>query len=382
MRVAKRLAGLFIDENLKDREQTAQVSSRFLESELEDAHRRLMEQEKKLENYRRANAGQLPSQVQSNLAGINTAQLQVQRLQDTVARDRDQLQLIERQIADANALDAVAEPALDPNGAVSGGSTAQQLEAAKTALRNMELRLKPEHPDIGRMRRLIARLEEKAQKESLEAPLSAEGPSAAPRSKAEVTRANRLRDLELSADRIRKAIAANEAEQNRVRGLIAGYQQRLEAAPTRETELIELTRDYDGLQKLYNGLLSKSEDSKLTVNLEARQGGQQFRILDQARVPARPFSPKRERINAVGAFGGMALGVLTVFLIVYLDSSLKTDEDVTGALALPVLALVPLMQTVADRRRMRRRQLILAGVSTVVLFGLVGGVAWWVVTRT
>jgi hypothetical protein len=46
------------------------------------------------------------------------------------------------------------------------------------------------------------------------------------------------------------------------------------------------------------------------------------------------------------------------------------------------LALVPLMQTVADRRRMRRRQLILAGVSTVVLFGLVGGVAWWVVTRT
>ncbi len=188
--------------------------------------------------------------------------------------------------------------------------------------------------------------------------------------------------MELTADRLRKSIAAKEAEQDRVRATVGVYQQRLEAAPTRETELIELTRDYDALQRLYSSLLSKSEESKLTVNLEARQVGQQFRILDPARVPARPYSPKRGRIHAVGAFGGMALGLGIVFLIVYRDSSLKTDDDVTGSLALPVLALVPMMQTTADRRRLRRRQMLVGGATAVVVIGLVGGVAWWVVTRT
>jgi protein tyrosine kinase modulator len=383
MRVAERLAGLFIDENARDREQLAQGTSQFLESQLEDAHRRLTEQEKRLENYRRVNAGQLPSQVETNLAAISTAQIQVQRLQDGLARQRDQLQLIERQIADANSPDAVTEPVLDSaSGSVSGGTAAQQLEYARAVLRNMELRLKPEHPDIGRMRRLIATLEDKAQKESLEVPLSTDGSSTAPRSKAQAARASRIRDMELTADRLRKSIAATDAEQERVRAVIATYQKRLEAAPERETELIELTRDYEGLQKLYAGLLTKSEESKLTVNLEARQVGQQFRILDPARVPARPYSPNRTRIHAIGAFGGMALGLVTVFLIVYLDNSLKTDEDVAGSLALPVLALVPLMQTVADRRRLRRRQLLLGGATAVVVLGMLGGFAWWVVTRT
>ena len=231
------------------------------------------------------------------------------------------------------------------------------------------------------MRRLITTLEQKAEKEALEVPLTTDV-SGRPRSKAEFVRSIRLREMELTAERLRKSIAAKEAEQDRVRATVAGYQQRLDAAPTRETELIELTRDYDTIKRLYASLLGKSEDSKLSVNLEARQVGQQFRILDPARVPARPFSPKRDRIHAMGAFGGMALGLGIVFLIVYRDSSLKTDDDVTGSLGLPVLALVPRMQTTADRRRLHRRQLLLGAASAVVVLGVVGGVAWWVVTRT
>ena len=105
-------------------------------------------------------------------------------------------------------------------------------------------------------------------------------------------------------------------------------------------------------------------------------------MLDPARLPARPFSPNRNRLHAMGVLGGAALGLGVVVLIVYRDSSLKTDEDVVSSLRLPVLALVPLMQTTADVRRQRRRRFLLGGASAVVLVGLVGGVAWWVVTRT
>ena len=52
MRVTDRLASHFIDENLRDREILAQGTSQFLTVQLEDARRRLIEQEKKLEAYR------------------------------------------------------------------------------------------------------------------------------------------------------------------------------------------------------------------------------------------------------------------------------------------------------------------------------------------
>src|SRR5260221_3682436 len=100
MRVPERLDGLLIDEILKDREDLAQGTSQFLESQLEDAHKRLLSQEKRVEAFRRANAGQLPSQTQANLSGINTAQLQAQRLQDAASRDRDRLAVLQRQVSD------------------------------------------------------------------------------------------------------------------------------------------------------------------------------------------------------------------------------------------------------------------------------------------
>ncbi len=67
MLVAERLASMFVQENLQDREVLADATNQFLQAQLEDARRRLIEHEKKLEEFRQRNSGQLPSQVQSNL---------------------------------------------------------------------------------------------------------------------------------------------------------------------------------------------------------------------------------------------------------------------------------------------------------------------------
>ena len=75
--------------------------------------------------------------------------------------------------------------------------------------------------------------------------------------------------------------------------MMAGYQASVDAVPTRESELIELTRDYETLQSIYTSLLSKREDSKIAANLERRQIGEQFKILD----PARARSGRSARIG-------------------------------------------------------------------------------------
>ena len=97
MRVTERLASLFIEENLRDREVLAEGTNQFLEWQLEDARRRLIEHEKKLEMYREQHAGELPSQLESNLQVMQNTQMQIQAMVESINRDRDRRLVMERQ---------------------------------------------------------------------------------------------------------------------------------------------------------------------------------------------------------------------------------------------------------------------------------------------
>ena len=124
--------------------------------------------------------------------------------------------------------------------------------------------------------------------------------------------------------------------------------------PTRESDLVELTRDYNTLQTTYQSLLAKREESNLAANLERRSIGEQFRILDPARVPERPFSPNQLMITAGGAAGGLVLGLLLVGLGIYRKSSFEAEQDVMRLCQLPVLASIPLMVSAQERRTATR----------------------------
>jgi hypothetical protein len=143
--------------------------------------------------------------------------------------------------------------------------------------------------------------------------------------------------------------------------------------PTRESELVELTRDYDILKKTYDSLLVKREDSKLAANLERRQIGEQFRILDPASLPVRPDNQVRRIGLALSAAAlGLFLGLLAAAAPVYFDSSFGREEDVVRALDVPVLAMVPSMASETERRRTRLRRILADAVgTTVVLASLV-----------
>src|SRR6185436_12915851 len=95
MIVAERLGNMVIVENADDREKTSKGINQFLESQLEEQKRRLVDQENKLEEFRRRNAGELPSQVESNLQALRNAQNQISTLSESIDRDRDRRLLLE-----------------------------------------------------------------------------------------------------------------------------------------------------------------------------------------------------------------------------------------------------------------------------------------------
>lgn len=371
MRVTERLASAFIDENMRDREQLAEGTNQFLEAQVEDARQRLADHEQRLEAYRLQYAGQLPSQMQGNLQALQNVQMQIRAVIDSAEHDRTRKMQVERQLADLENGAPMPEPprteaVVEAPGRVTGGTTAQQLAAARAFLAALQQRYRETHPDVQTTMRLVADLEQKLNQEALSVPLSvaAAEPAMPP---AEAARLQRLTELRQELAALTAQIDQKEQEERDLRGQAAAYQARIEAVPTRESDMSELMRDYDTLNEIYTGLVEKREASKLSANLERRQIGEQFKLLDPARIAERPISPNRPRINFLGVIAGLAVGIGLIALLEYRDSSFKTDREVTSLLGLPVLAVVPVMQSDRDRRKStRRRWLRVASLGSTV----------------
>ena len=372
--VTERLASLFIEENVNERAQLAEGTNQFLETQLDNARKRLAEQEAKLEKYREQYSGQLPSQAEANLQVIQNTQLQIQSLLQSLNRDRDRKLVVQSMLADLTSPDV---PVMVPDG--NGGTVPQpltateQLAVAQGRLRQLEAQLTPVHPDVINARRQIAELQARAEAEAQATPMS---PEAAPAvTPAQIARRGRIKALQLELESLDRQIASQQAQERQLRAVAATYQARLENVPARETELAELTRDYTTLQQVYADLLQKNEESKVSANLERRQIGEQFKLLDPARLPEKPVSPNRPLINLLGAAAGLVLGVGLVVLQEYRDTSFRTEEDIVRLLALPVLARIPLMVSAVDVHRSQRRRFAMPLIGLAVLAGA-GTLAW------
>ena len=365
-KVTARLASLFIDENSRFRENLAENTNVFLESQLEDAKARLVEHEKKLEEYRRLHSGELPTQLESNLRAIQTAQLQLTSVSESANRARERRLLVERQLVEAETQPVSTLPLISTTGQTILPA-AQQLEAAQKTLEQLRSRYTAVHPEVIAQERVISDLKERVAEESRR-PVAPQPSSAAP-SAAEQARQKRIREAQADLDVIDHQLATSKTEEARLTALIAEYQRKVEAVPKRESELVELTRDYDVLKKTYDSLLTKREESQLAANLERRQIGEQFRILDPASLPERAANQStRLGFSFAPAVIGLLCGVLLAGFLEYRDSSFSQETDVTRVLNLPVLALVPVVSSQAEKRGARVRRILVdvAGVATVL----------------
>jgi polysaccharide chain length determinant protein (PEP-CTERM system associated) len=367
--VTTAIASLFIEENLRGRSVLVEGTSEFLQQQLDEARRRLVAQEKKLEEYRMRNSGHLPSQLTANLQALQGAQAQLQTATEAVSHDRDQLLILQGQLADLQA--AVDEPPVPAETSTTGGTTAERLATARNQLAALSTRYKPTYPEIPRTQRLIRDLEAQLEAENASAAAAGAVDSSIRAVSAgalrEQTRSKRIKELQVQLDQLHARIAENEESEKRLRAQAAEYQQRIDQVPARESEMTELTRDYGTLQTVYTNLLSKKEESNIAANLERRQEGEQFRLLDPAIPAQRPFAPNRIAITAYGAAAGLAIGVGLIVLLEFWDTSFKTDAEVASLLALPVLSVVPLMLSAAERRHSRwRRRMFDVGLGGAV----------------
>jgi polysaccharide chain length determinant protein (PEP-CTERM system associated) len=370
-KVTEYLTNAFINQSLKDRSSLAEGTSRFLQTELDEAKRRLLDHEQKLQAYNVRHSGELPTQQTANLQAASNLQLQSQAILMQISALQDRRRSLENDLSDVLTRSQLFPVDLNPNpGALTPGvgTAAQRLAVERTKLNLLleQQRLTEAHPEVVAARKEIARLQRDAEAEALRQPIAASTPKAI--TPAQYQQQKTIENMKSQIDDLEKQIVQKQAEEQRLRAMSNTYQNRADMAPMRATELVELTRDYATLQAQYSSLLSKQGEAKIAANLEARAIGEQFRLLDPARVPEKPVKPNRPMINLMGIAAGLAVGLALVALLEYRDSSFKTDAEIANVLTLPVLAVVPLMQSDEDRLRTSRRRLVVSvGLGGTVL---------------
>jgi len=318
MHITNTLATYFIDENLKARESQAIGTSDFLETELESMRRKLEQKEKALEAFRTSNMGELPEQLETNLRVLDRLQEQLTSQQENLRDARSRLASLQNQasaglLAGQGAGDAgPREPdPLDP-------------AALRAELARLQSRYTDKHPDIIKL---------KQQLKDLEANPDASGSG---------TPATRIEPVEITD--ARREISNISADIGRIQSEIASYQRRVESTPKREQELLALQRDYENLQASYSSLLNRKLEADIAVNMERKQKGEQFRVLDRARLPNRPVEPNMQILFLMTVAAGIGVGGGLIFLLEYLKAGFRSPKEVELTLGLPTIAMIPVIE--------------------------------------
>ena len=360
--VTSKLTSLFIQENLKTREEQASNTTSFLHDHVETAKRILEAQEQRLRDFKMQYLGELPEQQQGNLGVLSSLQSQLQNTGSGMSRAQEQRVYLESLLSGYQAMAAqnVALPT-SPTGApvrsLTPLETAQnEVDRLQTQKASLLVRFTPQHPDVIRISHDL-----EAAQVTLQRLKAAAAAKAAPAGEPQVARqpANGVENpavaqlkSQLEANRVE--VANLTKEQDRLKAAMAQYQSRLNLTPVREQQLTGLLRDYDLQKKDYEDLVNKELQSQLATNLEKNQGGRQFRLVDPPSLPVVPTSPKRLKINLGGLAGGVVLGLALAFWMELRDRSFHTEKDLGQEFAAPIVVSIPLIFTQAEERRRNR----------------------------
>jgi uncharacterized protein involved in exopolysaccharide biosynthesis len=168
-------------------------------------------------------------------------------------------------------------------------------------------------------------------------------------------------------------IANFKGKINETSSQIRHYQAKVEDSPKREQELLSLNRDYSNLKENYNSLLNKKYQADLSVSAEKKQKGEQFRIIDSAKIPERPVEPDTKKIILMTLLVGLGLGCGLAYLMETMDTSYKIPDDAVKELELPALVSFPLILTENELIANKRRDVFAyTGVGAAFILSVIG----------
>ena len=326
--VCGEIQSLFVSENLNDRQASAAGTTDFLKAQLADAKAKLDEQDAKLEKFQQTYMGKLPGAESSNINMMSSLNTQLDAATQALARLQQDRSYAESILA----LQQSQTAQVSEHGGATPGAQQAELQELLTQEADLSSRYTDDYPDVVTVRRKIKELRQQMAKAPA-APL----PSV---TTAKPTDSVGVLQLRAQLRAMDEGIAQKKKDQAAIQGQLRMYQDRVASSPAVEEEYKSITRDNQTAQAFYDDLLNKMNQSKMATDLEKRQEGEQFRVMDEPNLPEEPATPKRPVFIAGGLAAGLGLGLLIVGLLEYLDTALRSERDIWAFTKLPTLGVI------------------------------------------
>jgi len=376
--VTNQLANLFIEENLKARQQQASGTTEFLENQLQETRKALEAQEAQLRDFKLKHIGEMPEQQTADLQLLGQVQSQLQIEADALSRAEQQKTYVQSMIAQsAPVVDIDEGEQKVPSTPEASVQALKPSVADKARLAALLLRYSENHPDVKKLKTQIEQEEASEAKEASVSVAAVPPPSAPPAKRAPRPPVNHFNPvLESNLRALDAEITKHKDERDRLSKLGSVYRTKLDAIPLREQEITGLERDYAISKAHYRQLLESQLAAKTASQLEVRQKGEKFVTLDVAQPAERPARPNRVLINIAGSFGGLILGLLLAVGKEFVGVSIIAPQDITSVSGLAVLGVIPVIQTRSDRR-LRKKWMLLATTSAVAAVLACGAILFY-----
>jgi polysaccharide chain length determinant protein (PEP-CTERM system associated) len=328
--VCGEIQSLFVSENLSDRAASAAGTTDFLKGQLADAKAKLDEQDEKLRKFQQTYVGKLPGAEASNLNMLTTLNTQLDATTQAIAR-------LEQNKSYVESMASLQQSQASQQGEHGSTPQTKQVELQQLQAQEADLtsRYTDDYPDVVSVRRKIRELQEQIAKAP--APVAEKPVAASTPKPADSIAALQLRTQLKAMD---QEIAQKKRDQASIQTQLHLYQERVASSPEVEEEYKSITRDNQMAQAFYDDLLNKIQTAKMAVDLEKRQQGEQFRVMDEPNLPESPSSPKRPVYVAGGLAAGLFLGLLIVGTLEYMDTAVRSERDIWAFTKLPTLGVI------------------------------------------
>jgi len=357
-KVTSAMADLLIEESLASKERESREAYEFIDKQVNDYHDKLTEAENNLQAYRSANADAQPGSVTDVSTRIGALRTQVEQTRMSLMELRSREEALTAQLSGESAVTSVQ---------TRETLNRTQLLDLQNQLDTLLLSYTDKHPDVIRIRHQMADIQTvmKQEEQRRNQPRTGDEASEA--------RVNPLyQELRSRLAETRREIAAIQSRMGASEGLLGDELGRSRRIAASESTLAELTRDYEVNRDIYQDLLRRRENARVSMELDRERRGLTMRIQDPAQMPVRPsgLRPLHIALGGLGAAIAVPLGLL--FLLVKFDPRVRAPGQIERQGNYPVLTVVPPNRTRRDRRREFARTALAASLvmAVFIAYGL------------
>lgn len=359
----------FIESNLGSTRKSSDSAEEFLDRQISDYEKRLMEAEQRLADFKRNQQQILPGG-----AGDYYGQLKQER--ELLEQSRLRLLELESQLASARAQLAGEEPvfglATPDLSQVPGLSTQydDRITAMQTRLDDLLIRYTDQHPDVIKVKSLLERLKEERQQQ-LQSMSQVAQSTGSYNQFGNVNQNPVYQQMKIAASNIESEIASVKVRVANYEKKVAELEEKINLIPELEAELTGLNRDYGITKAKYEELLQRRESAQLSRKAEATTDDVQFRVIDPPILPTKPSGPLRAVMYSGVLLAGFGLGVGVAFLLSQINPVVVNYRQLVEHFNMPVLGAVSHRHLKKIQQIDRRRMMIFLMSSAVLLLGYV-----------